>query len=151
MCREVPYEELNTLTNHMAGHGKYRYGNSIREIAPDTNIVAQEFSRYLALSERPGVDLALVHEYIPMGKISSVASDATAFSHREPKNNVVAISYWEDNHEENFKFAKEATDELLAFTVRAEKEKDHFGYGNYSMSDGHFTFPATYSSFPRLR
>jgi hypothetical protein len=153
MCHEMPYEKLNALTNDMAHHGKYRWGNSVREIGPDIRVFAQEFSRYVSLTERSGVDMALIHEYIPTQKISSVARDATAFSHREPKGHVVVISSWEDNHEENFKFVKEATDELLAITVRSgvsKEEKDYFGYGNYlSISSGLFTLLATCSTISR--
>jgi hypothetical protein len=153
-CRELPYEQLNTLINHMAEYGKYRYVKAVREDDLDTRVISQEFSRFLSLPERPGVNLTLIREYIPTQKILSVARDATAFSQRDTKNHVVVLSTWEDNYEENFKFVKEASNDLLSLTVQsgASKEKNnYFGYGNYCISSDLFTFAATHSTISRWR
>jgi hypothetical protein len=132
-CQDIPYEKLNSMNNEMAAHGKYRYTKAAYESTPRPEIVAQEFSRLVPLSEGT-VQIAVFHEYIPMRKFATVATDATAFRVREPRGNVLVLSTWEDDAEEGLKFARAASKELLSFVIKSEsaKEKDNIGYGNYS-------------------
>jgi hypothetical protein len=71
-CQEIPYEKLNSMNNEMAAHGKYRYTKAAYESTPRPEVVAQEFSRLVPLSEG-AVQIAVFHEYIPMQKFAAMA------------------------------------------------------------------------------
>jgi hypothetical protein len=135
MCKEIPFEGLNTIMNHTTSPGKCRYTKAVHENAPNHHVLAEEFAKFLTLTtEKPDIEIGIIHEYWSMKKITAVASNATAFPLRTTKYNTVVLTTWEDNVEEKAKYAKHAATELTSFIIKAQKDTDNIGYSNYSTS-----------------
>lgn len=113
---------------------------AVHQTEVHTDLVPKIFERYSRLSERTDMHMAVFHEYFPLGKITSVGKDATAFRGREPKTNVMAFVLWAADTPEKFQFAKVACTELMhiaSSTERGIAGPENIGYGNYSTCIDH--------------
>jgi hypothetical protein len=82
---------------------------------------------------RPDVSITCAFEYMPITKICSVPSNATACI-RIPHYNVVSVVRWKENTEENLKFARAASREITDTVVKGNVEltdAENTAYGNY--------------------
>ena len=117
---------------------------SVHTTSPDISVMKNMFETFVRISEpfSPDLNLNIIHEFIPTSAISRVATDATAYAHRDPTVTVLAFGMWAEDTLERTAFAKDATSQLLKMTTDAEKiidEKDNVGYGNYcAFANGYF-------------
>jgi hypothetical protein len=73
-------------------------------------------------------------EFFPLKKICSVPNDATTFS-RSPYGNILQRVRWPENTEENLKYARDTSREIMDIVIKGNVELSdakNTGYGNYS-------------------
>jgi hypothetical protein len=114
-----------------------------------TSSHAQElFGRVVLLSEThpkqhelPPFDLTVAYEYIPLKKVCSVSSDATAFRSRGPQPNIVVVVSWEKENQDspNVDNARSISQELIKIiestAERQPTQDENEGYMNYGMCE----------------
>ncbi|KZP07487.1 FAD-binding domain-containing protein [Athelia psychrophila] len=134
--KEIPYEELNALTNPANPHGRGTYMKGVRWTKPRFDIISKVIGEVVKLStERPDMEMYCIFEYFGLKKAYSVPDDATACI-RSPYCNVLNVIRWDENTEENLAFARDAsrkiTDAVVSGNVELEDSKATAGYyGNY--------------------
>ncbi|RDX53253.1 FAD-binding domain-containing protein [Lentinus brumalis] len=130
MSKEQPYEVLNTLQNHIAGHGQnvYMKGCFAPQPFPRT-LLPQVFDRVVELSAPEAYTFGLLFEYFPLGKINAVPDDATAYR-RGLAPNVLCVVYAKEESEAAFNYSRDAAHELTGLVTG--KKGEEIGYGNYS-------------------
>ncbi|KZP17094.1 FAD-binding domain-containing protein [Athelia psychrophila] len=136
--KEIPYEELNALTNPSVPHGRCTYMKGVRWTKPRFEIISKVMDEVVKLStERPDLEMSCIFEFFGLKKACSVPNDATACI-RSPYCNVLNILRWDENTEENLVFARDAsrkvTDIAISGNVELE-DKASAGYGNYGKFD----------------
>ncbi|EGO01574.1 hypothetical protein SERLA73DRAFT_103446 [Serpula lacrymans var. lacrymans S7.3] len=130
---EMPYEEVNTLQNAAAPHGRAAYMKGVYQTKPRVDVILQAFDRMVALSETRDLEVAILIEYFPLGKITEVTNDATAFR-RVRAGNVLSLVYWDEDTPDNQQRARDIAWELSNIVVKGQhdlSEVDNTGYGNY--------------------
>ncbi|KAH8091648.1 hypothetical protein BXZ70DRAFT_473549 [Cristinia sonorae] len=126
-AKEIPYEELNAITNPMAEWGACYYFKGVllsNTPAGDLNITKHQ--RFLDITARmPDHTVSIMHEYFPHAKINSLPADATPYRRDLPGNALIVIQ-WKENTPENAIKAKEAAHALAELAPEGE------AYGNYT-------------------
>ncbi|KDQ54384.1 hypothetical protein JAAARDRAFT_60767 [Jaapia argillacea MUCL 33604] len=132
-CREMPYEQLNSLQNEFTPHGINYYINGAYHHGPDLELATKFFARFTELSANPDFQMNLIFEYISLDKITSVPNDATAFVRGE-RGNILISTNWKEDSPERSKLGKEMVHELvnLIHGHTGYRKKEEVGYGNYS-------------------
>ncbi|KAI0356536.1 FAD-binding domain-containing protein [Trametes cingulata] len=130
MCKEIPYEELNAMQNHITAPGQnvYMKGAFAPKKFPRA-LMPKVFRRVAELSEPEGYFVGILMEYFPLHKANSVPDDATAYRRALPPNVLCAI-YAKKDGEEALNYARDAARELIG--LFADRPDDNMGYGNYS-------------------
>ncbi|TDL29767.1 FAD-binding domain-containing protein [Rickenella mellea] len=134
MCKEMPYEMINSLQNPVAAPGKNYYIRGVSQLQPRADISQTIFDGMVKHSSDGEFHVNMLFEYLPLGKVNSVAHDATAFRSRGPQNNVVSLIIWGNNTPENTAKGRAIAHELTSVIVESERppsESDNSGYGNY--------------------
>ena len=142
----IPYEALNSITNHMAPTGKnwYLTGLTRTHLTAETAIAIHDHLLKMRASHPLLGDFAQVWEYYPLAqKVTSVKPDATAFRMRTPDLPSLLLMKWDgDVKDEAVKAkAKELVTEHRIFCEklikaqpgylqRPDADKD-ISYGNY--------------------
>ncbi|KAI5124789.1 hypothetical protein M0805_005423 [Coniferiporia weirii] len=130
---ETPYENLNSLQNPSVRHGQciYMRGVTQREYSP---VVAKQVFESMCKSSSKDFRVSLLFELFPLGKINSVANDATAFNIRGPDSNVLCICAWDENTSELGSRGKSMACAMTDIISGAEEKPDISkmrAYGNY--------------------
>ncbi|OSC98710.1 FAD-binding domain-containing protein [Trametes coccinea BRFM310] len=134
VCKEMPYEELNTLQNAVATPGQTAYmkGAFAPQPFPRT-LLPHVFTRLVSLSAPATHTVALLMEYFPLRAANAVPDGATAYR-RGLAPNVLCVVYAREDGEGAWAYARDVARELTGmFAEGAGKGKgDDLGYGNYS-------------------
>jgi len=136
-CKEIPYEQLNSLQNFNVVHGKNYYMKGVFSSGPQPDVADTLASRLPELSAECGATLHVVHELVPMEKVLSVPNHATAHI-RGSRINVLIIASWESKDAKILDAVRKATNEIGRILVQGEKvipESDNVGYGNYTSEE----------------
>jgi Berberine and berberine like len=119
-----------------------------RATKPRLEVAQKVFKTLIELTEnRPGFVMSCSFEYTSLAKICSVANDATPCT-RLPYPNVMTTIRWPENTEENLKFARDASRQLIDIVVKANVEltsAENTTYGNYG------AFFRNFAKIARLR
>ena len=92
--------------------------------APSKDLSREKFNRVIAFCQGD-MNVAMILEYLPHGKINSVPEDATPYRRNIPGNNLFLIQ-WEENSPEKQQLARRIAHDLADLMPEGE------GYGNYS-------------------
>ncbi|KAI9067669.1 FAD-binding domain-containing protein [Trametes sanguinea] len=132
MCKEMPYEELNTLQNAVAtpGQNAYMKGAFAPQPFPRT-LLPRVFARLVALSAPAAHTVALLTEYFPLRAVNAVRDDATAYR-RGLAPNVLCVVYAREDGERAWAYARDVARELTGMFAVGAGAGDELGYGNYS-------------------
>lgn len=79
----------------------------------------------------------MLTDFVPLRKVLSVPSDATAFRSRGPQHNVVVKVAWKDITEDKAVLGRKITHELADIFTSVEDvplEHENYGYGNLGSS-----------------
>jgi hypothetical protein len=111
----------------------------VRSTKPRIEVAQQVFKTLIQYTEnRPDMNMSCMWEFFPLKKICSVPNDAKAFS-RSLYGNILQIVRWPENTEENLKYARDASREIMDIVVKGNVElsdAENTRYGNY----GEFIF-----------
>ena len=106
----------------------------LRVTKPRFEVVEKAFNALIRLTEdRPDITTTCMFEYIVLSKICSVPNDATAFI-RVPYPNAMNSFRWKENTEENLKFARDASKQIVDILATGNIELEGAeiaAYGNY--------------------
>ncbi|KAH9965223.1 FAD-binding domain-containing protein [Russula dissimulans] len=136
-CKELPYEELNSIQNFNVQHGKNYYVKGVFSSGIQLDVAEKLASRIPELTKGRYVSLTVVHEFLPTKKILSVPSDATAHI-RGPRANILLLAGWPGDGKDTDKLdvVRSATTELRQIIIQGERdipESRNTGYGNYEI------------------
>ena len=148
MTSMIPYEVLNTITNHAALPGKncFLSGTTRTHLTAETAVAIHDHLLKMRASHPLLGEFAMIWEYYPLAqKLTSVKPDAMAFRMRTPDLGCVIALKWDGKmkDEEVKAKAKELVKEHRIFCERIikaqtgylqrlEADKD-IAYGNYGM------------------
>lgn len=136
-CKEIPFEQLNTLQNFNVPHGKNYYMKGVFSSGPQAEVADKIVSRLPQVSAENGVNLTVVYELISMKKILSIPNHATAHI-RGGRINVLVIAGWDNKDTITLDTVRKATNELGQILIQGEKiipESLNVGYGNYNAEE----------------
>ncbi|KAI0771960.1 FAD-binding domain-containing protein [Trametes elegans] len=150
-CKDIPYEELNALQNHIASPGQNVYFKGAYQPVPYPRaLLARAFARVAALSAPPAprTTIGLLLEYFPLRAAAAVPDGATAHP-RGPAPNALCAVYAHEDGEGAMAYARAAARELAGLFVPRGEES--VGYGNYSPDDAPADSGAGSASVDRAR
>jgi len=131
--KEIPYEVLNSLQNHLARHGQCAYLRGALQTKGIPELEHAVFDKLVELSS-PQWRVAIIHEFHSLKKITSVSKNATAFNNRSQRRAIMAGCFWDENTPENQKKGHDIihsiTDIIASYEEDPEDAKDR-AYGNY--------------------
>ncbi|KAF8648761.1 hypothetical protein AX14_008778, partial [Amanita brunnescens Koide BX004] len=129
---EIPYEQLNSLQNHLTVPGQGYYMKSVGHPGPDFAISKRVLAK---LSEMKLKDIAcfVVFEYFLPSKIKAIPNGATAFN-RFGRATALVLLQWDNAVGDQSQKAREIAHEL-AISILGDMfllyDPLSFGYGNY--------------------
>ncbi|EMD40453.1 hypothetical protein CERSUDRAFT_80123 [Gelatoporia subvermispora B] len=132
MSKEIPFEKLNEVQNHLAVHGRNNYEKGTYH-SPNFDLpgrAARTYELVKRFHEMGKFETFIACELFPMGKVNSVPNDATAFR-RGRRTNVITNLTWDDDEPGKYALAKESASQLIA-TMGDVNPAEAVGYGNYS-------------------
>lgn len=153
-AEEIPYSELNAITNPANSYGARKTFKGTSFVAPLRPAFFQSvFDDYVRFLEQiPGVSGSIVLEFLKTDKIYSVPHTATAFANRGKYQNALICPRWVDPvHDEACRswtraMAAKFVEEMKSEVSQPEKEEIEVEgvrqYGNYDSE----LFPFTFSS-----
>ncbi|KAI9455345.1 FAD-binding domain-containing protein [Lactarius psammicola] len=133
-CKEIPFEELNSLQNFNVGHGKNYYMKGVFSSGLQADIADKLVSRLPQLSAESGINLTVLHECIPTNKILTIPNHATAHI-RGHRLNVLILATWDSKDANILDTVRNTANELSRVLLQGEKnipESLNVGYGNYN-------------------
>ncbi|PPQ79510.1 hypothetical protein CVT25_003392 [Psilocybe cyanescens] len=133
LTKEIPYEELNALSNAMAVHGFGVYQKGVAHKRPHPQAIEQAHNKLVNLIKTGNFNGAILYEYFPLQKINSVPRDATAFR-REFASSVLVNLTWDNSVEDRTQEARKHSYELASLISRDGKDMttaETLGYSNY--------------------
>jgi len=136
-CKEMPFEQINTLQNFNVQHGSNYYMKGVYSSGPQIPVTENLVSRLPELSASTGLRLVVVYEFFPTKKYLSVPNNATAYI-RESRLNVLLLAVWDPKDTDKLGVVRSATSELARIIVDGEKTRPKApdaGYGNYDSED----------------
>ncbi|KAF5378484.1 hypothetical protein D9615_007137 [Tricholomella constricta] len=132
LTKEMPYEELNALTNPAVYHGQGIYMKGVAHRKPHYPSIAKANEKVMHVST-PAFKMNVVFEYFPLGKISSVPQGTTAFR-RDPTPSVLVVGLWQEDSEANTERGRTLSHELARIVSSGQSgvtETQTLGYSNY--------------------
>ena len=93
----------------------------------------EAFDRLITLSENPDIEIVLMLEYMPLGKVMAVDPESTAFVRRGYPL-VLNVVRWKENTPENLESGRAISHELIEIITKANigaNDSINLGYGNY--------------------
>jgi hypothetical protein len=136
-CKEIPFEQLNSLQNSHAVHGKNYYMKGVFSSEPQLEVVDKLVSRLPQIRAESGANLTVLYELIPTKKILSIPNHATAHI-RGCRINVLISADWDSKDTDILDKVRKATSDLGQIVVQGEKiipESLNVGYGNYNTEE----------------
>jgi len=138
-CKEIPYEELNSIQNFNVKPGSNFYIKGIFSSGPQVGVAEKLVSRHPELSKNSGLNLITLFELIPTNKVLTVPNNATAHI-RGPRVNVAVMASWPgtDKDANKLEAARSAAAELSRIVIDGETiipESENTGYGNYTSEE----------------
>ncbi|TDL29770.1 FAD-binding domain-containing protein [Rickenella mellea] len=137
MCREIPYEELNSMLhtqNTFATPGRNAYMRGVVWREPRIDTFAAELEKVTEFSADGTYQVTVLFEYFQLAKVNSRGPDATAFRSRGPQLNVLCVAYWvNDTPEKSAKgraIAHELNNIVESFESEQPLEHENSGYTN---------------------
>jgi len=134
-CKEVTYEQANTLHNAGVPHGLgyYMKGGFISGVKPDA--VVAVLDRISELAPKLNVNISYVLELIPTNKTLSIPRESTALI-RWSSISTVCLVTWKENTPDKINAALAASSELIGILLEAEEKLStnpavNFGYCGY--------------------
>ncbi|TCD63859.1 hypothetical protein EIP91_004873 [Steccherinum ochraceum] len=123
---EVPYEELNNMTNPLAEWGANYYFKGLPLAPkPSDDLNPKMYDQILRFASSPDHVCAVLLEYLPHGKINSISADSAPYR-RDLAGNTLILIQWKDNTPEKSLAAKEMAHSIAKLLPQGE------GYGNYT-------------------
>ncbi|KAI0300589.1 FAD-binding domain-containing protein [Multifurca ochricompacta] len=136
-CKEIPYEELNSMQNFNVKHGKNYYMKGVFASAPQADVAHNLVSRLPELSTKNDIRLTVVYELISTKKVLSIPNHATAHI-RGSRVNVLIFATWDDKDTKKLDTVRSAANELGGILLEGERnipESLNTGYGNYNSEE----------------
>jgi len=133
-CKEIPYQELNTLQNFTVPPGRNYYMSGVFSSGPQVDAAQNLVSRLPSLSKESNANFTIAYELLPKEKTLTVPNNATAHL-RGPLFNVLVLVTWEDKDPNKLDVLRNASSELGRIVTQGEKvitEHNNTGYGNYN-------------------
>lgn len=133
-CKEIPYEELNTLQNFTVPPGRNYYMSGVFSSGPQVDAAKNLVSRLPSLSKESNANFTIAYELLPKEKTLEVPNNATAHT-RRPLFNVLLLATWGDKDTNKLDVVRNASSELGRIVIQGEKvitEHHNTGYGNYN-------------------
>lgn len=87
----------------------------------------EHLEKTVALSEKGGIETAILFEWWPNRQINSVAPDATPYRRNLNANSLIIVT-WKEESQELAERAKQAAASIKSFMPEGQ------GYGNYNIS-----------------
>jgi hypothetical protein len=135
--KEVKYEEVNSLMNHLFPHGKGTLFHSVtfRHIHLPSIQVAHKKLVEIARSSKLQ-ELAVLYQFIPHGVINAVPQTATAFRRDTVSNTLdVLLSFrWDQSEGDQTQYARTVSRELEEILCEGEtglNSHEKLGYSNH--------------------
>ncbi|THH28544.1 hypothetical protein EUX98_g5642 [Antrodiella citrinella] len=124
---EMPYEEVNGVTNPLAEWGfNYYFKGALLSEKPSSDLNPKTYAHVLQLIDSsPSHTAAVILEYMPHGKINSIPAD-TAPYRRDLTGNALVLVQWKDNTPEANQTAKQVIYAIADVFPKGQP------YGNYS-------------------
>ncbi|KAH9177610.1 FAD-binding domain-containing protein [Lactarius sanguifluus] len=133
-CKEIPYEELNTMQNSRVVHGKNYYMKGVFTSGLQADVADKLVSRVPQLSAESGANFTVLYELVPTNKILTIPNHATAHI-RGPRINVLIMASWDNKDTNVLDTVRNTANELGQILLSGEKtipESLNVGYGNYN-------------------
>ncbi|KAF9057461.1 hypothetical protein BJ165DRAFT_1588692 [Panaeolus papilionaceus] len=131
LTKEIPYEEVNTMQNPVAGPGRGVYMKGVAHKKPDYTSIKKAYDRVVEILQTGHFQGGVLYEYFPLTKINSVAPEETAFR-REEALNVAVVLNWDplvDRNDEARAFAHDLCNIIVGGQNMSDTEI--LGYTNY--------------------
>jgi len=136
-CKELPYEELNSLQNDYLKPGSNFYTKGAFASGPQVEVAEKLLSRQPDLSKNSGLNVMTVFELISTKKMMTVPNSATAHI-RGSRVNIGVMASWSGKDANKLDAARSVTSELARIIIEGEKvipESENTGYGNYASDE----------------
>jgi len=136
-CKELPYEELNSIQNDYLKPGTNFYVKGVFASRPQVEVAEKLLSRQPELSKNSGLNVMTVFELISTKKVMTVPNSATAHI-RGSRVNVGIMASWPGKDANKLDAARSVTAELSRTIIEGEKvipESENTGYGNYASDE----------------
>ncbi|KAJ3530515.1 hypothetical protein NMY22_g8542 [Coprinellus aureogranulatus] len=152
-AKEIPFEQLNALTNNVVPAGNCYYLRGFSHNGPDYQCTFQALQKVGEIAKGGIFTPSVLFEYLPIAKIHSVDTSATAFR-RQTSPNVLVMIKWDGSAPERTYEAKGLVTELAdIFTASQEglSASEKLGYSNYGHDvDEVPTLPVTHPSMAHV-
>ncbi|ETW78593.1 hypothetical protein HETIRDRAFT_419847 [Heterobasidion irregulare TC 32-1] len=133
LCKEIPYEELNTLQNDGVAPGSNYYMKSVFVSGPQPDVAEDILSHLDTLTEKHKLRVIFIYEFFPVNKVLSVPTEATAYV-RRPRLSTMVLVRWDNDGSDKLADVRLAATELTNLALSAENKvppAENTGYGNY--------------------
>ncbi|KAF8226547.1 FAD binding domain-containing protein [Tricholoma matsutake] len=160
--REIPYEEVNTLQNHIAFPGQGIYLKSLAQRKPHFPSIFAAHNKIIDICKSTPFKASLIFDYLPLQKIRSVPDGMTAFR-REEVVEVFVLMTWKAEEDEEGRYTDQArviAHEIAEIVHKGQQkmlitESESLGYSNYDFDvfDGKskMAFGANYPRLQRIK
>ncbi|KAI9451953.1 FAD-binding domain-containing protein [Russula earlei] len=132
-CKEIPFEEVNSVQNIHLKHGRNYYMKGIFATGLQVDVAQNLMSLLPELSTKRGINFNVIYEFMPTKKVLSVPNSATALI-RAFRANVLLLATWDDKDPSKLDAVRSAAIELRRIVIQGERtipESLNVGYGNY--------------------
>lgn len=133
MAKERPYEELNSLFNDGAPHGRCYYLKGVSHKTLSYDLTAEGLAKVHEVVKAGKFRVGLLFEYFSLKKVNEAPVAATAFR-RELSANILVQLAWDGQHPEWTGEAREVAKDLVDVVLRRQgmlNDSEKLGYTNY--------------------
>lgn len=119
--------------NRVAVHGRGVYQKGVAHKRPNYPSIAKAHDRLVEVTKTGNLNGAIIYEYIPLQKIKSVPSDATAFR-RELVSSILVNLSWDQKLQDRTAEARKYAYEIAAILAGDASDltnAESLGYSNY--------------------
>ncbi|TEB23719.1 FAD binding domain-containing protein [Coprinellus micaceus] len=147
-AKEIPYEQLNTLSNESLKHGYCYYLRGFSHKPTDYQSVVLMVDKMTRIHQEGVFTPTVMFEYFPLAKVNSVPIATTAFR-RQLTPSILTVLRWDAAYPEKAAEAKILSAGLEGAFLRAQdglNNSDKLGYTNYGhdveIPAGHLAHPS---------
>ncbi|TEB23723.1 hypothetical protein FA13DRAFT_1797769 [Coprinellus micaceus] len=152
-AKEIPFEQLNALTNAVVPAGGCYYLRGFSHKGPDFGCTFRALQKVGEVAKGGVFTPSVLFEYLPVSKINSVTTSATAFR-RQTAPNVLVMLKWDGSAPEKTYEARGIVTEIADIFASSQdglSDSEKLGYVNYGHDiDAVPTLPLSHPSMAHV-